>query len=101
MAEATLAAEQSRIGLQTIPIGVVAASIALTVAYWALVLRGWERTDDAFVDGHMVFLSPRVAGQVLEVRVVENQQVKKGDVLVRLDPVDFEARVARARADLD
>jgi membrane fusion protein (multidrug efflux system) len=101
MAEATLPAERSRIGLQTILIGVVAASIALTVAYWALVLRGWERTDDAFVDGHMVFLSPRVAGQVLEVRVVENQQVKKGDVLVRLDPVDFEARVARARADLD
>jgi len=101
MAEATLPAERPRIGLQTILIGVVATCIALTIGYWALVLRGWERTDDAFVEGHMVFLSPRVAGQVLEVNVVENQHVKKGDVLVRLDPVDFEARVARARADLD
>jgi membrane fusion protein (multidrug efflux system) len=101
MAEATIPAERPRIGLQTILIGVVAIAAVATVSYWALVLRGWEHTDDAFVEGHMVFLSPRVAGQVLEVHVDENQKVHKGDVLVRLDPADYEARAARARADLE
>ena len=101
MAEATIPAERPRIRLQTILIGVAAVAAVATVGYWALVLRGWEHTDDAFVEGHMVFLSPRVAGQVLEVHVDENQQVHKGDVLVRLDPADYEARVARARADLE
>ena len=71
------------------------------LAYWALVLRGVESTNDAFVDGHLVFLSARVGGQVAAVLVEENQHVKAGDPLVRLDPADFETRVARARADLD
>lgn len=101
MAEATLSAPHARIGLRPILIGVAVACVALTVGWWALVLRGWERTDDAFVEGHLVFLSSRVAGQVMEVRVTENQRVTKGDVMVRLDPADFEARAARARADLD
>jgi membrane fusion protein (multidrug efflux system) len=87
--------------MRVLLLGAVAACVAATVAYWALVLRGWERTDDAFVEGHMVFLSARVAGQVQAVAVVENQAVAQGDVLVRLDPADFEARVARARADVD
>jgi len=101
VAEATLPAPRARIGLRPILIGVVVVCAAVTIGWWALMLRGWERTDDAFVEGHMVFLSSRVAGQVTEVHVVENQRVAKGDVLVRLDPADFETRVARARADLD
>lgn len=101
MAEATLPAPRTRIGLRPILIGVVAACVAATLGYWALALRGWERTDDAFVEGHMVLLSSRVAGQVMEVHAVENQRVAKGDVLVQLDPADFDVRVARARADLD
>ncbi len=75
--------------------------VAALVAYWALVWRGVESTNDAFVDGHMVFLSARVGGQVVAVLVEENQHVHAGDPLVRLDPVDFETRVARAVADLD
>ena len=103
MAEATLPTTGSRprIGVRPVLLGVVVIAIAATVAYWALVLRGFERTNDAFVEGHLVFLSPRVGGQVAEVLVQENQRVRAGDVLVRLDPADFEVRVARARADLD
>ena len=47
-------------------------------AYWFVELRGRESTDDAFVEGHLVFLSPRVAGQVVEVLVEENQHVQRG-----------------------
>src|SRR5262245_64151797 len=82
-------------------IAVAAAAVAVATGYWAIALRGVESTDDAFVEGHMVFLSPRVGGQVAEVLVEENQPVRSGDPLVRLDPDDFDARVARARADVD
>ena len=103
MAEATVPAAGSRmrIGVRPLLIGAAILAIAATVAYWALVLRGFERTNDAFVEGHLVFLSPRVGGQVAEVLVQENQHVQRGQTLVRLDPADFEVRVARARADLD
>jgi membrane fusion protein (multidrug efflux system) len=101
MAEAAISGDRIRIGLRPLLIGVAAVALVLTATYWLLALRGRESTDDAFVEGHMVFLSPRVAGHVLEVLVDENQRVKAGQTLVRLDPADFEARVAHARADLD
>jgi len=103
VAEATLSTADARprIGVRPVLIGAAVLAIAATVAYWALVLRGYESTNDAFVEGHLVFLSPRVGGQVVEVLVQENQRVAAGAPLVKLDPVDYEVRVARARADLD
>ncbi len=103
MAEATVSTVDARprIGVRPILLGAAVLAIAATVTYWALVLRGYESTNDAFVEGHLVFLSPRVGGQVVEVLVQENQRVEAGAVLVKLDPVDYEVRVARARADLD
>jgi len=101
VAEAALATPRLRIAWRTLAFSAAAALALVAVAYWAIALRGFESTDDAFVEGHMVFLSPRVGGQVVEVLVEENQRVRAGDPLVRLDPADFEVRVARARADLD
>ncbi len=92
---------RARTGVRALAGGAVLLIGVALLAYWALVLRGVETTNDAFVDGHLVFLSARVGGQVAAVLVEENQHVKAGDALVRLDPADFEARVARARADLD
>jgi membrane fusion protein (multidrug efflux system) len=57
-------------------------------------------SDDAQVDGHITAVAPKVGGSVLEVLVIENQQVKAGQVLVRLDPRDYQARVDLARAAL-
>jgi membrane fusion protein (multidrug efflux system) len=90
-----------RIGLRQIAIALAVAVVLGVTSYWFLELRGRESTDDAFVEGHLVFLSPRVAGQVKEVLVEENTHVQAGQPLVRLDPADFEVRVARARADLE
>jgi len=89
------------VSVRPLLIGAVALAAVAAAATWLLGLRGFERTDDAFVEGHLVFLSPRVGGQVAEVAVEENQHVAAGQLLVRLDPADFEARLARARADLD
>ena len=53
-----------------------------------------ESTDDAFVDVHTVSMAPKVAGRVAVVRVDDNQLVKKGDVLVEIDPRDFQVALA-------
>lgn len=58
-------------------------------------------TDDAFVDSHIYSVSARVPGTVTRVLVNDNQFVKKGDLLVELDPVDYRVRVANALANLD
>ncbi len=60
-----------------------------------------ENTDDAEIDGNVVAISARVSGHVGEVLVEDGQMVKKGDVLVKLDPKDFEIAIERARADLN
>jgi membrane fusion protein (multidrug efflux system) len=61
---------------------------------------GRESTDDAQIDGHIHQVSSRAAGTVLDVAVHENEPVKAGQVLVRIDPRDYEVALARARADL-
>jgi len=58
-------------------------------------------TDDAYVNGHVTFVAPRVAGQVARVLVDDNYRVKKGDVLVELDPEPFRVQVAIKQAAVD
>jgi membrane fusion protein, multidrug efflux system len=60
----------------------------------------YESTDDAQVDAHMVGVSSRIQGTVTAVHAEENQFVKKGQVLVEIDPRDYQMAVAQARADL-
>ncbi len=62
---------------------------------------GGESTDDAFVEGHVALVGAEVPGRVIEVSVEDNDRVRAGQVLVRLDPAEYEARVAKAKADLD
>ena len=59
-----------------------------------------ESTDDAFIETGVVPVAPRVAGQVVSVRVHENQEVKQGELLAGIDPRDYEARVAQKQAGL-
>ncbi len=59
-----------------------------------------ESTDDAYVDGHIINLSSRVPGIVKQVYVDDNQLVKKGDLLLELDPTDYQLKVNQDRAAL-
>src|SRR5882757_3825518 len=59
-----------------------------------------ESTDDAFIDVHFVSVAPKIAGRVAVVHVDDNQLVKKGDVLVEIDPRDFQVALAQAKATL-
>jgi membrane fusion protein, multidrug efflux system len=74
---------------------------AIAVAgVWHVARAGRESTDDAQVEGRVMSVSARVPGQVLHVRVTDNQRVSAGDVILELDPADYAAKVAVARADL-
>lgn len=77
-------------------IGVIAA---VGVYAWAA-SRGFESTDDAFVEGTLVYLAPEIQGRVVEVAIVENQRVREGEILVRLDREESAIQVARAEANL-
>jgi membrane fusion protein (multidrug efflux system) len=55
-------------------------------------------TDDAYVNGHVTYVAPRVSGQVKKVLVDDNKHVKKGDVLVQLDKEPYQIQVALKRA---
>jgi membrane fusion protein (multidrug efflux system) len=63
-------------------------------------LNTYETTDDAQIDGHINAISARITGNVIEIHAEDEQVVKAGDVLVRIDPRDYEVAVARAEADL-
>jgi membrane fusion protein (multidrug efflux system) len=63
-------------------------------------LPPYESTDDAFIDGYVTLISPRVPGQVARLAVTDNQEVKAGDVLVEIDPRDYETSLSQAKADL-
>jgi len=58
----------------------------------------WESTDDAQVNGHVMPLSARINGYVLEVPVIEGQLVHAGDLLVTIDPKDYQIAVEQAQA---
>jgi membrane fusion protein, multidrug efflux system len=76
---------------------VIAAIVAIPVyAYYSV----RESTDDAQVDGHIVPISARINGTILSVLVNDNQSVKAGQDLVRLDPADYEVALAQAEAQL-
>src|SRR5436305_158989 len=78
---------------------VLLVSAILGIRYW-LYARAHESTDDAFIDGHIIQVSPKVSGYVAKVYVRENQDVQKGDLIAELDARDYEARVEQARAAL-
>jgi membrane fusion protein, multidrug efflux system len=63
-------------------------------------LSSYESTDDAQIDGHVNAISARISGHLSEVLVQDAQFVKAGDVLVEIDPRDYEVALSKAEADL-
>jgi membrane fusion protein (multidrug efflux system) len=83
-------------------IGAVVVLVVLAIAtfYYLHFIAPYEDTDDAFIDGYTANISPRVAGPVIKLLITDNQEVKAGDLLVEIDPSDYETAVAQAQADL-
>ena len=74
--------------------------VLLAVGYWYLTGGRYVSTDDAYVQAARVQISNDVSGRVVEIAVTDNQHVKQGQVLFRLDPRPFQIAVERAKADL-
>jgi membrane fusion protein, multidrug efflux system len=72
----------------------------LGVAIWYWIAAGRESTDDAQVDAHVTQIAARIGGTVLRVPIADNQQVNAGDVLVEIDPRDYQVALEKARAEL-
>ncbi len=80
---------------------VVAGVVLLLVAVWVIRSFRTVSTDDAYVNSYVTFVAPRVTGQVAQVLVEDNNRVKKGDVLVQLDPEPYQVKLAIKQAALD
>ncbi|MHA0914997.1 HlyD family secretion protein [Kosakonia cowanii] len=81
-------------------LGIVVVVMVVAALVWWLLTRNQETTDDAFTDGDAVTIAPKVAGYVTDLRVKDNQRVKKGDLLVVIDPRDATAQRDQAQAQL-
>lgn len=79
--------------------GVIALAVVAGGAAWWLNKQKYESTDNAFVQADKVNVAPQVDGYVAEVLVTDNQQVKAGQVLVRLDMAPLRAALAQAEAN--
>ena len=83
-------------------LGIVALIVVAAVGGYKLMTAGHEDTDDAQIAADMVPVATRVAGAVARVHIKENQLVKRGDLLIEIDPSDYDARVQQAaQAALD
>src|SRR5271168_5178483 len=69
-------------------------------AYWAMVLRYSQSTDDAYVNGNVVQITPQISGTVVSIGADDTQFVKAGQQLVRLDQADAKVALDQAEAQL-
>jgi len=81
---------------------IIATALVVIVAGLLLwrYLSSYESTDDAQVDVHLYPVSARISGYVIRVNVNDNQWVNQGDVLVEIDPTDYQVGLAQAQANL-
>jgi membrane fusion protein (multidrug efflux system) len=75
----------------------ILAVLAVAGTFYWLHIRNFEDTDDAFIDGHVIPISPQVSALVSAVHVNDNQFVHKGDLLVELDSTDFKVALSQAQ----
>ena len=77
----------------------VVVGLCVFIPYY-LYSRNYQSTDDAFIEGHVVQIDPKVAAYVSRIHFDDNTQVKQGDLLIELDPRDLDVAVQRAHTQL-
>ena len=95
----TTAGSARRKALTGVTALVIVAGIAYAI-YWALVLNHVESTDNAYVQGNVVQITPQVGGTVVAIGADDTDHVKAGQVLVQLDPADAQVALDQAEAQL-
>src|SRR5215470_14016075 len=95
----TIDVERRKFARKVVSLIVVLGAVVITLYVWRIIERH-PRTDDATVRANVVGITPRVSGQILQLNVQDNQEVKKGDVLFEIDPEDYRLMLAKAQAEL-
>ena len=72
--------------------------IAIIAGYFLFDMSKYQTTDDAYVETTTVSVAPKVSGEIIEVYVTDNQKVKAGDPIAKIDPRDYEVRLAQTDA---
>lgn len=80
---------------------IVALIFLIAGIYFIIHSMHFQSTDDAFVEGHIITVAPRVKGQVIKLLVDDNEEVKKGQLLVEIDPNDYITALNQKEASLE
>lgn len=80
---------------------IVALLFLIAGIYFIIHSMHFQSTDDAFVEGHIITVAPRVKGQVINLLVDDNEEVKKGQLLVEIDPNDYITALNQKEASLE
>jgi membrane fusion protein (multidrug efflux system) len=92
--------EPKRFGRRRVMLVGVGLLILAALTYWFASNAGYETTDDATIEAHVIQVSPKISAHVKTVRFDDNYQVKRGELLIELDPRDYEVALASAVANL-
>lgn len=81
---------------------VITAIVFVVFGIFSLIYSSfYQSTDDAFIEAHIVYLSPKVSGEIVELNVDDNTPVKKGEILAQIDTRDYEIALKNAEAKLE
>jgi len=95
-----IAASKPKRARRLVLLGALGGALLVGGAVWYFLNAGYETTDDATVEAHVIQVSPKVSAHGKAVHFDDNYQVKRGDLLIELDPRDFEVNLASAQANL-
>lgn len=80
---------------------ITAVILVLLGIFWAIRSTYYQTTDDAFVEGHIVSVAPRVAGPIINLCVDDNDEVQEGQLIAEIDPTDYEVKLKQTKAKLE
>ena len=80
---------------------ITAVILVLLGIFWAIRSTYYQTTDDAFVEGHIITVAPRVAGPVINLLVDDNDDVIEGQLIAEIDPTDYEVKLKQTQAKLE
>ncbi|GJH24320.1 HlyD family secretion protein [Caballeronia novacaledonica] len=81
-------------------LGIVVVVLAIGAFVWWFLTRNQVSTDDAYTDGDAVTIAPKVSGYVVTMNIDDNRFVHQGDLLIKIDPRDYQAQLDQASAQL-
>lgn len=101
LAKAKLKKRRPKLTKKRVFLPAIAAGILVLLGLYAAIMSThYQSTDDAFVEGRIISVAPRVSGPVVHLLVDDNQQVKKGELLLEIDPNDYKVKLQQAEAKL-